>query len=126
VYSTPEEGQESKVSKSSLDPGLRFSSIIPDRVHNPSGDPDPTGGGRDLGVGETGGRQQEHEGRDVLQGVLVRALDTVENLAVLRVHVRVLNIVLLPRCSDLESLPHGHEDGPNSCEDNISVIFGQR
>jgi len=125
VHSAPEEGQESKVSKRSLDPGLRFSGVVPDCVHNSAGDPDPAGGGRDPRVGETGGRQQEHEGRDVLKGVLVRALDAVEDLAVLGVHVGVLDVVLLPRGPDLEPLPHGHEDGANSCQDNIAVVFGQ-
>ena len=51
---------------------------------------------------ETSRGEEEEELRKILQSVLVRSLDAVEDLAVLAVHVRVLHTILLPRLPSRE------------------------
>jgi hypothetical protein len=48
--------------------------------HSPASNPDPAGTSRDAGMGEAAHGEQEEELGQVLQGVLVRSLDTVEHL----------------------------------------------
>lgn len=83
VHGATEKGKQAKVAKGALNSGLRFTGAVADTVHNPASDPDHASSCCQPRVREAAHGEQEHEGRDVLQRVLVRALDAIEDLTIL-------------------------------------------
>ena len=72
------------------------------------------------------GEQEAQVERDSLKGVLVSALDAVEGFFLVRVHSRVLDVVLLPGGPNLERQPHVQDESPNGGQDDVPMIFHQK
>ena len=69
-------------------------------------------------------RQQHAEKKGhSFEGVLVSALNAVEGWLLVGVHGRVLDVVLLAGCTDLEGQPHVQDEGAGGGEDHIAVLL---
>jgi len=56
----------------------------------------------------------------------VSSLDAVENGLLVRVHIRILYVVLLPGLPDLEGEPHVYEEGPRRGQDDVAMFLGNK
>lgn len=101
-------------------PALRVSSAVTDVVHDPCENPAGAGASSHHGMGPTTHQQKEEELRQVLQGVLVCALHTVEHLAVLAVHLGVRDTKLVSRLTNLDTLPECHQVGGDAGEEHVA------
>merc|ERR1719347_211652 len=90
-------------------------------VNDSPSNPNPSSNSGDERMGESGSEKQEQESRNILQSILMSSLDAVEHHTVLAVHVRVLHFVFLPGSPNLKPLPHGHEEGSYTRQDDIAI-----
>ena len=93
-------GEQSQVTKGSPDPLLWVSSAVSKSVDNTSCHPDPASRSCQLRMRQPSHGQQEEELRKILKSVLVSSLDTIEGVAVLAVHFRILYSILLSSLED--------------------------
>jgi len=126
VNAAAEQGEESQVSECSLNSLLWLTSAVAQSIDNATSHPDPAPSCCQPRMRETSRGEEEEELRKILQSVLVRSLDAVEDLAVLAVHVRVLHTILLPCHPNSDTFPHDHEDCSNASRDHISIFSRQR
>ena len=111
----PQQGEQAQISKSSPDSLLRVSGAVAQGVHHSARYPDPAGSCGQLGHRQASCKmcwqlqfqevcgqvvtlthsEEEEELRKILQGVLVRSLDAVENGTVLAVHLWIFNPIFL-------------------------------
>ena len=102
VNAAAEQSEESQVSEGSLNSLLRLTSAVAQSIDDATSHPDPAPSCGQPRMRETSRGEEEEELRKILQSVLVRSLDAVEDLAVPAVHVRVLHTILLPRLPSRE------------------------
>ena len=111
----PQQGEQAQISKSSPDSLLRVPGAVAQGVHHSARYPDPACSCRQLGHGQASCKmcwqlqlqevccqvvtlthgEEEEELRKILQGVLMRSLDAVENCTVLAVHLWIFNPIFL-------------------------------
>ena len=95
VNAAAEQSEESQVSECSLNSLLRLTSAVAQSIDDATSHPDPAPSCGQPRMRETSRGEEEEELRKILQSVLVRSLDAVENCTVLAVHLWILNPIFL-------------------------------
>jgi hypothetical protein len=74
-------------------------------------------------VSNSTGQQQAEIKRHSFEGVLVSTLNAVEVWLLVRIHGRVLDVVLLAGSANFEGQPHVEDESSGAGQDNIAVLL---
>jgi len=74
-------------------------------------------------VSNSTGQQQAKIKRHSFEGVLVSTLNAVEVWLLVRIHGRVLDVVLLAGSANFEGQPHVEDESSGAGQDNIAVLL---
>jgi len=120
-----QQGEKTKIAEGPLDSLLWLTSAIAKCVHNSGCNPDQTSACSNSGMRKASSTEKEEELRQIFKSILVTTLNTVKHLVV-TVHIWIFYFVLLPCLSNFDTLPHCHKDGTNTCQNDITIILGNR
>lgn len=118
------QGQEAEVLESTTHALGRISSGVPDGIDHSSRQVDHSANSGSFRTLQPAKKQNHEELGIVLQEVLVRSLDAVEDNVCVRVHGRVLDIVLLPCPADLKGEPNVNQRRTNADQNHVAVLLG--
>jgi len=122
IDGSDEEEEKAQVTEGASHAVLRVAGVVAQSVGDASQNPHQTGDGGVHGALETRDKQENKKLRVVLKRVLMRALDAVEDGVLVRIHLGIRNIELLPRLSYADSFPHEHDDGCHGDQNDVTKL----